>query len=92
MLEPSYGPRNTEADRPTYDLEVTDGSERQIAGSFSSGGCCENGVDGYALIALLAGKISFLDNAANYTKSLINTSLISTVLEITTFFKMAFLD
>ena len=64
MLEPSYGPRNTEADRPTYDLEVTDGSERQIAGSFSSGGCCENGVDGYALIALLAGKISFLDNIA----------------------------
>ena len=59
MLEP-YGPRHTEADRPTYDLEVTEGSERQIAGSFSSGGCCENGVDGYALIALLAGNLIHL--------------------------------
>ena len=59
MLEP-YGPRHTEADRPTYDLEVTEGSERQIAGSFSSGGCCENGVDGYALIALLAGNLLHL--------------------------------
>ena len=37
-------------------------------------------------------KVAKRSHDVQYSRSLINTSLISTVLEITTFFKMAFLD
>ena len=51
-----YGPRNLDV----IDSEENDSLqslESRQYGSFSSGGCCENGVDTAALLALLAGML-----------------------------------
>ena len=49
-----YGPRNLDVVE-TEDNDSLQSLESRQYGSFSSGGCCENGVDTAALLALLVG-------------------------------------
>ena len=53
-----YGPRNLDVIDSEENDSLQSLESRQfgrVVGSFSSGGCCENGVDTAALLALLAG-------------------------------------
>ena len=55
-----YGPRNLDVIDSEENDSIQSLESRQfgrVVGSFSSGGCCENGVDTAALLALLAGMI-----------------------------------
>ena len=51
-----YGPRNLDVVE-AEDNDSLQSLESRQYGSFSSGGCCENGVDTAALLALLVGML-----------------------------------